>query len=393
MRLGRPVTVGAVAALGLALGATCLAAAPRARPDWDALFRSDPRWRGADGAYSLPLSPLVTLWLFGDTVVAPAGDGTRSGATLVNNSLALQLGHDPRTARMRFYWGQAAGASPEPAPGSKPRAFFEPPTPGRWYWPFDGARTPGGLALFLMDVEATDRKDLFGFRQVGSTLAWIEAPARSPRRWRPRLTPVPFTVLRDHHQRFFGASVLVHGPHLLVFGYDETLAPGRSSKRMVLARAPLEAPGDFSRWQFLGPDGWRPDPGELWQSPFPVPAEFTVRAAPGGGFTLIHSSGEGLDPGLFRRLAPRPEGPWSAPERLLDCPEAREIPGAFCYSAKGHPEVSPAAEGLLVSYCTNAFDFFAMLADPRLYYPRIYQVPAAGSAPPQALLQGLQPVR
>ena len=39
-------------------------------PEADALFRSDPRWLGADDAYSVDLGGRRVLWLFADTFVS-----------------------------------------------------------------------------------------------------------------------------------------------------------------------------------------------------------------------------------------------------------------------------------------------------------------------------------
>ena len=39
-------------------------------PAADALFHSDPRWRGGDAAYSVPLGGDRVLWLFGDSFIA-----------------------------------------------------------------------------------------------------------------------------------------------------------------------------------------------------------------------------------------------------------------------------------------------------------------------------------
>ena len=37
-------------------------------------------WLGGDGAYSIPLSPTRTLWLFGDTFIGADGQADRAGA-------------------------------------------------------------------------------------------------------------------------------------------------------------------------------------------------------------------------------------------------------------------------------------------------------------------------
>ena len=67
----------------------------------NALFEQIEGWIGADGAYSVDLTPERTLWLFSDTWVGSVRDGKRAHATLINNTLALQDGRGPR-AKIQF---------------------------------------------------------------------------------------------------------------------------------------------------------------------------------------------------------------------------------------------------------------------------------------------------
>src|SRR5437588_10715059 len=64
--------------------------------DLDALFQSTDGWIGADGAYSVALSPRRTLWLFSDTWVGKVRDGRRTDATIVNNTVGVQEGSGGR---------------------------------------------------------------------------------------------------------------------------------------------------------------------------------------------------------------------------------------------------------------------------------------------------------
>src|SRR5215467_7748298 len=52
----------------LAMTAHAQTAAPW--PEADCIFRSDPRWLGADAAFSVDLGQGRVLWLFGDSFVA-----------------------------------------------------------------------------------------------------------------------------------------------------------------------------------------------------------------------------------------------------------------------------------------------------------------------------------
>jgi len=89
----RPVVIGWVALVPLLVGAgppVVKSAAPA--PDVDALFDRADGWIGADGAYSIALSPKRTLWLFSDTWVGKIRNGRRTDATIVNNTVGVQEG-------------------------------------------------------------------------------------------------------------------------------------------------------------------------------------------------------------------------------------------------------------------------------------------------------------
>jgi hypothetical protein len=64
----------------------------------DALFRSDPRWLGSDGAYSIDLGDGRVLWLFGDTFISTSFLNTRRLAKMIRNSVGVQTGYEPSTA-------------------------------------------------------------------------------------------------------------------------------------------------------------------------------------------------------------------------------------------------------------------------------------------------------
>ena len=61
----------------------------RASPEWDAKFRQQDGWIGADGAYSVAVSPQRTIWLFSDTWIGKVRDGRRTDATMVNNMVGV----------------------------------------------------------------------------------------------------------------------------------------------------------------------------------------------------------------------------------------------------------------------------------------------------------------
>ncbi len=94
-------------------------------------------WLGGDVAYSIPLSPQHSVWLFGDTFI---GDSTRSDSSMVANSIAISICGNAEFNIHYYLAPLKAGAS---------RAFFVSPTSAYRYWPMDGFVHDGRLYLSL----------------------------------------------------------------------------------------------------------------------------------------------------------------------------------------------------------------------------------------------------
>ena len=137
----------------------------------EALFRQNPEWLGTDGANSTPLGDGRMFWSFEDTFIATSEAHTRQRSTMIRNSVAIQTGNDPLTAKMSFYWGQSADGSP---------ASFFPEDGEIWYWT-GGAilLDEGPLISFLHRTKSTPGVGL-GFANVGYALAIISNPDQPP---------------------------------------------------------------------------------------------------------------------------------------------------------------------------------------------------------------------
>ncbi|HET8938464.1 MAG TPA: hypothetical protein VFN67_33700, partial [Polyangiales bacterium] len=109
---GRPAASTTVTGDGHAAGSSDdLAAEPWGEAT--ARFRVQPNWLGADSAYSIELDATHVLWLFADTFIDPAADGSRENGPnfFIRNSVAIQSGqdgddsHDLSRSELQFYWG------------------------------------------------------------------------------------------------------------------------------------------------------------------------------------------------------------------------------------------------------------------------------------------------
>lgn len=339
-----------------AAGAICLllllaGAAFQVTPDQDytAAFHRTEGWAGADGAYSLGLGDGRILWLFGDTLVGPVlPDGSRGEQTwMARNSVALQPGPEPRD--LVFF-----------------QDVFRAREPEEWYWPYHGTCTgPGRAQVFLGRFRVVRPGDPFGFEQVGLDLADLRVEVGRPPRV-DRIRPVPWYGATGGATTSWGNAVAHEGPWMLVYGVVDSGA----DKRLVLARAPRTHVADFSTWRFFAGPGWARRPEQACVLATGVSNELSVHRDGAGGWLMV-SGPPDLSSTVLLRRSPAPQGPWSAPETILQAPEARD--GIFAYNAKAHPDLSD-ERGLLVSYNVNAMDPDRIMRDASLYRPRFVRL-------------------
>lgn len=320
----------------------------------DALFRRDPRWRGADVASSVDLGDGRTLWLFGDTWIDPSGQGTRHGARMVSNSVAIQTGRDPAAASIDFYWGRSdAGA---------PAAFF-PDRGDEALWPGNGVRVDDRLVLFFSRTVRTGTG--IGFRNAGWTAVLVENPDSAPSAWRVRPLDSPTNILGV----VVGyAGVLRLGDHVYAFGTQDPI----KSHPVFAARWPAERvrSGDLHRPEWWAGErlGWVADSSSAARWPLfeNGQSELSIHVDPGTGrFLAVHTVGLG-PADLLMRAAPALTGPWSRPN-VVYRPSEYYRPDIMVYAGKAHPHLAGA--DLVLTYATNSMRSGLEVGED-LYYPR-----------------------
>jgi hypothetical protein len=336
----------------------------QAQPDLalNALFEQKKGWIGGDGVNSVVLGANRRAWLFSDTWVGSVRDGKRFDATIVNNTVGIQSGGD--AAKVKFIIGMK--------PDKKPAAMFTPADGRGWFWLQAGAFANGKLYMFLSQIEKTG-SDVFGFRGFGQTLGIVDNPQDDPASWRLRQLKLPCTIFNTKRELTFGASILKDGEYFYVFGTDEDLRPNGLDRYLIVARVPVSQIEDFAAWRFYSAQRWESDFRAASRMAVGMASECSVSyLADFKQYVLVYTEG-GLSPRILARTASSPAGPWSAATMLYRCPEEKWGKSVFCYAAKAHPSLA-ARDELVVSYCTNSFDFWQVAADARIYFPRFIRV-------------------
>ena len=334
-------------------------------PQYNALFYNEKGWTGADGVYSVPISDKLILWMFSDTWIGDIIDGMHKNATIVNNSIGLQQGKDLSTASVRFFWGTSNEG--------KPAAFIRPADGVGWFWIFHGVAANEKLYLFLMQIIKTDEKSVFGFKQIGTWLGEVDNPLQEPGKWRIKQYKVPWGRYSDKGNLFFGSAAMKDEDFVYIYGCSEDWQKGMSGRSMIVARVPADKMAEFNKWRFFDNGNWQPDINDISGLFDGIATEYSVSYQPKLAQYVVIYTENGMSENILMRLSPTPVGPWSQAYKVYQCPESKWHKTYFCYAAKGHQEISKQDE-LIVTYVCNSTDFWQMVRDSRIYWPRCLRI-------------------
>jgi len=313
-------------------------------------FRNDKFWRGADGAATIDLENGKILWLFSDTFIDTDGTGKRTNSKMINNSIAIQEGNGPGKSNISFY---------RKGKTKKPKAFFE--LPGKtWFWTGHGTMLNGKLVIFLFEEKATNEG--LGFESVGWYVAIIDNPNDNPELWKINYKKGPET---------FGiivgsSAVLKDSKYVYAFGVKE---PGTHETYLLRFEKDQLAKGDLLGMEWWINNSWTKN---VLEEPklavlFSGQTEFSVHFDNQlEKYIQIQTYGFGHS-SLGYRVADRLQGPWSEPV-IFYTPQLKNEK-EFSYTARAHPELK--ADGLLITYNVNNFDFGQLVNDETIYFPKI----------------------
>ncbi len=334
--------------------------------DYNRLFYREAGWTGADVAASLRLRDDRILWLFGDTWIGEIRAGRHTNSTMVHNTVGIQRGLDPVSARLDFIHGDKGG---------KPAALIQPTDGNGYYWlSHGGIQTDGGLYLFMSHITNRPGDDsVWSFVSAGMVMAKVANPQAEPDQWRIKQIKVPWAEY-DHagNEKVFGMPLVRAGDFIYLYGLE--IDKATNNRYLLLGRVRTAALEDFSAWEFYANGAWQPDFRKATRLADHLGAELSVSYLPRFKRYVLVYTENGFSEKIMLRSAVTPAGPWSEPTVIYRTPEMGWDASYFCYAAKAHPELSRKDDELIVSYVCNSSDFGKMAADARIYFPKFLRV-------------------
>ena len=328
-------------------------------------FQQAEGWTGGDVAYSIPLGPDRTLWLFGDSFIGRIESGRRVAARMIHNAVAWQSLKEHKTP-LRFFWDQS---------GKEPAALLRPTAKETWYWPADGVLVDSKLYLFCKVVRRkAEGAPGFEFDWFANELLRIDNPREEPGKWKVERCRLP----EGKEALRLGVACLCDGDYLYAYG----LFPASACKplHMPLGVARLHKDKltalDMKGWQYWchGPNDehWSDKPADLVPLFTDGAPELSVSRVRGiDGWVAVYTP-IGIGTEIAVRHAPKPWGPWSRRLSVYRSPD----PGAkvFTYGVKAHPELSLRDGQLFITFCRNIGALADHMRKPEIYFPQGVEV-------------------
>ncbi|MFB3896046.1 MAG: DUF4185 domain-containing protein [bacterium] len=333
-------------------------------PEYNTLIVQASGWTGADGAYSTPISDNVTLWLYGDSWIGDLVNGKHSGGTMVNNTIAIQNGKNPKTATLNFYWHTDTEG--------KPVSFITPADGNGWFWPQATILVNSKLYIFLSQIISIKGKpdSIWNFQGVGTWIAEVLNPLDNPNDWKINQYHVPFGKFREKGTFSFGPALLQDNNYIYIYGCKDEPRQWFIGRNMIIARVPATQITDFNQWRFYHQGSWIKQPDRSSYLFNALAPEYSVNYIPYLKQYVCVYTELGMSEKIILRTAAKPQGPWSQPHTIYRCPEVSWNTTYFCYAAKAHPELSLSSDELVITYVCNSNDFWQMAADSRIYFPK-----------------------
>jgi len=357
--------MGILAALLLVMGSSPEKAAPATDAATRLSFPYQQGWLGADDAYSIPVGPGKSVWLFGDTFAGDVGNKDRNRTTMVRNSVGVTTCVADKPCTIQYFWKNQET--------SKPRSFFDTGTDEEWYWPMDGYLDGDTLYVSLMIVRNKPNAgptDPFGFEIAGTRWATVTNALATPDRWK-------ISIKNLTQKDLWPGSSIVHDGDFVLF-YTQA-SQGEGKGYMIVMRVParkIESPEKY--FEYLGSDGkWHAGlpKGDAQRVIDQAISEMSVRYHPSTKKWVAISPGiEFPTKRVMARTADTALGPWSQPQDVFEFPEMKASnpiydKDTFCYATKEHVEFEN--DNVVLTYACNSAVIAKVMNTLDLYRPQV----------------------
>lgn len=277
-------------------------------------------WAGGDGTYSVPLPDGRVAWLFNDTFLGPAGEGSSiTPQAPVHNTIVTAHGRSDRPLETFMN-----GTAEDPLPIVGPAGTERP-----WYWNGDGIVEGGKLKVIEFKQRAAGEGH-FGFEWIGTDLATLSLPDF-------QVESVEPIYSADNVQ--WGVELLRDRGYIYIYGV-QPLSEWPFTKEAHVARARV---GELDgAWEFYTGDGWSPDENDSAPIAGDVGSSFSVSRVQ--GHYVLATTDSFLGSEIYLHVASTPFGfDESDRVQIYDTPE-------------GQPEFDADADGDIYTYNVAAHE-------------------------------------
>jgi Domain of unknown function (DUF4185) len=311
---------------------------------------------GQDGGQSIDLGE-ETLFVFSDTLIAALhpGDQKRHTQTPFQTPLGKQgifLANCAGRSRGRDLCQAIEKLEFFTDDEGFPREILK-PTEEEWeqdirFWPEHGVFLDGKVYLYYLGIQAVDRSNMWGFRNLGVGLAVLDPEKGECHRIRQAGDWRLWQALPDDIH--FGVQTHREGDYIYVFG---SICKDYSAE-VILARVKADCITEPDAYAFLSspPGEWIPDLGKAWRI-CDSGSEYSVSYNPYlGRYLMVYV--DGYHKTLQCRTAEALTGPYSPAQVIGRLPY--EPVNELIYLGFEHSKFrANDGEKIFISYCQSCF--------------------------------------
>lgn len=320
------------------------------------VFPDKDGWYGGDGAYSIKLDDQRTLWLFGDTFVAPE-EGRKDRINMdviLGTTLAISTCSSDNEFKIQYHLKKKNGK------------FVSSFGDNEWLWPQDPFMANGVLYIPFIEVTLANREgDVFNFKISGHKFARVkDFSSDNPNTW--IFDYIDLATAIQPEISAFAATSVVYENYVYFYPLYNYSKGNVHVLGNILARIPvsmIDKPAGAVDY-FTKNGTWENelDPEKVKVVLDASVSELSVRYHPTTKkWIAVYLSVQNKGNKLLYQTADAPEGPWSKPEfSEVNIPEVDpQSPlydkNNFCYAGKEHIEFSR-DKNLVVTYVCNSFE-------------------------------------